>query len=105
MTEYKIEDTMSRTTAIERSKTAGECRTDAAQDEDLQAFFRMLPDLLEEHRGEYALFVGRKFVRAGSLVDMMQLARSEYPGTRFLVQPIQEELPEVCLGGPRLRGR
>ena len=71
----------------------------------MQAFQQMLPELLKEHRGEYALFVKRKFVMAGPLAEMMRLARSEYPGMRFLVQPIQEELPGVHLGGPRLRGR
>ena len=92
-------------TDVQECEVKEESLADSSEDEDFQAFQQMLPELLKEHRGEYALFVKRKFVMAGSLAELMRLARSEYPGMRFLVQPIQEDLPEVFLGGPRLHGR
>lgn len=94
---------MSKSTLIEQGKSLGESRTEDPQDENLQAFLKLLPELLKEHRGQHALFVRGRFIGAGPLDRMIRLARSKYPGSNFLVQPVQEELPQVRLGALDLK--
>lgn len=70
------------------------------QDADFEAFQRMLPELLKEHRGEYALIINRELVRIDrDEFALLKYAYSEHPDCDGLIQPIQEKPPVIEMGG------
>lgn len=72
------------------------------QRKNLEAFLRILPELLKEHKSEHALIVNGKLERIDAdLQALIDYAYSEFPGSFGLIQPIQEELPKVHLGSPK----
>lgn len=73
-----------------------------SQDADFDAFQRMLPELLKEHRGKYALIIEGKLVRIDSdEFALLKYAYSSFPDSDGLIQPIQEEPPLIDVGGSK----
>jgi len=85
-------------------EVASKEREDApdSPDEDFRAFQRMLPALLKEHRGEFALIINGKLIRTDpDEFALLKYAYSAYPDNEGLIQPIQEEPPVVEVGGAK----
>jgi len=95
-----IEDAILRSTTIERKKANGDSRADASQDADFEAFQQMLPQLLREHKGEYALIINQQVVCIDADESaLLEYAYTEFPDKDGLIQPIQESLPIFDMGG------
>ncbi len=81
---------------------AEEDRRRQTQEKNFNAFLGLLPRLLEDHAGEYALIVHAELRKVdGDLEALIHHAYSKFPGAIALIQPIQKELPKSYVGGPR----
>ena len=90
-------------TDVREEEERDEERRRETQKKNLDAFLKMLPDLLKNDRSKYALIVNGKLERIGAdLEPLLDYAYSKFPGVPGLIQPIQDKLPKVHLGSPKL---
>ena len=90
-------------TDIEEGEEAEEEQRHKTQKKNLDAFLKMLPELLKKHKSKHALIVDGQLKRLDAdLQALLDYAYSEFPDVWGLIQPIQEELPRVHLGSPKL---
>ncbi len=90
-------------TDTQEGEEAEEEQRHETQKKNLDAFRKMLPELLKKHKSKHALVVNGKLERIDAdLQALLDYAYSEFPDVLGLIQPIQEELPKVHLGSPKL---
>ena len=88
---------------IQEGEEAEEEQRHETQKKNLDAFFKMLPDLLKKHKSKHALIVDGKLERTDTdLQSLIDYAYSRFPNSLSLIQLIQEKLPRVHLGSPKL---
>lgn len=79
---------------------------DPVQVENLRAFLKALPELLESNKGEFALVVNGCIVKTDpDEFALLEFGYSQYPDTDGLIQPIQEEPPVIEMGGAAFLAR
>ena len=91
---------------VDENADADEEHRRETQKKNLEAFLKMLPDLLKNHKSKHALIVNGKLERIDAdLQSIIDYAYSRFPDSLSLIQPIQEELPRVHMGGPKSLAR
>ena len=97
---HTLEDGRSTTSTAEPDGRPDENRRDDSEDTDFRAFLRVLPQLLKEHEGEYALIIDGEVVCTNPDESaLLEYAYTEFPDKDGLIQPIQERLPVFEMGG------
>ncbi|MBN2209674.1 MAG: hypothetical protein JW759_10320 [Candidatus Coatesbacteria bacterium] len=89
-----LEDGRSTTSTAEPDRRPDENRPGEWEETDLRALLRVLPQLLKEHEGEYALIIDGEVVRTDPDESvLLEYVYAEFPDADGLIQPIQEQIP------------
>lgn len=79
---------------------------DGVQAKNLRAFLKALPELLDSNKGEFALVINGSIVKTDpDEFALLEFGYAQYPDTDGLIQPIQEELPAIEMGGAAFLAR